>query len=137
VSKEQTAFFNNFGTATGTAFQIQDDLIDILGDPKSTGKKTFQDMEEGQHTYVTQHVFDTGSARDRLFLTSVLGTRMSVKQRKKLLGIFEKTGAIENARAIANRKLGNAVRYVQNADIALSAKESLSELLAALSHRSV
>ncbi len=35
----------------GIAFQIQDDILDVVGDEKITGKKTGADAEQGKNTY--------------------------------------------------------------------------------------
>lgn len=35
----------------GIAFQIQDDILDVVGDEKVTGKKTGADAEQGKNTY--------------------------------------------------------------------------------------
>jgi len=39
-----------FGSSIGTAFQIRDDLIDILSDPCSAGKPTGRDVSKGKMT---------------------------------------------------------------------------------------
>ena len=40
-----------YGTAIGLAFQIVDDLLDVLGDPALTGKNTGSDALRGKPTY--------------------------------------------------------------------------------------
>jgi len=39
-----------FGAHVGVAFQIVDDLLDLVGDPKSTGKSLLADIKEGKPT---------------------------------------------------------------------------------------
>jgi len=41
----------NFGFKIGLSFQIVDDLLDVIGDEKSLGKKVGKDMEKGKATY--------------------------------------------------------------------------------------
>jgi geranylgeranyl diphosphate synthase type I len=42
----------NFGLATGIAFQIQDDLIDLLTSPEESGKDRASDIREGKQTLI-------------------------------------------------------------------------------------
>ena len=39
----------------GVAFQIQDDILDVIGDSKELGKLTGSDEKDGKVTYVTMH----------------------------------------------------------------------------------
>jgi octaprenyl-diphosphate synthase len=40
-----------YGGKLGLAFQIVDDLLDVVGDPAETGKETLADLREGKMTY--------------------------------------------------------------------------------------
>jgi geranylgeranyl diphosphate synthase type II len=40
---------------TGVAFQIQDDILDVIGDSEVLGKATGSDEKDGKATYVTLH----------------------------------------------------------------------------------
>jgi octaprenyl-diphosphate synthase len=44
------AALTTFGNSVGVAFQIRDDLIDILGEPNITGKESGVDLEKGKLT---------------------------------------------------------------------------------------
>ena len=46
----------------GLAFQIQDDLLDILGDSAVLGKPVCSDEENGKVTYVTVHGLEESTA---------------------------------------------------------------------------
>ena len=39
----------------GIAFQIQDDILDVIGDSEELGKLTGSDEKDGKVTYVTMH----------------------------------------------------------------------------------
>ena len=45
--------FTKYASAVGLAFQIQDDILDIIGDPKETGKALRKDSKAGKATFVS------------------------------------------------------------------------------------
>lgn len=57
---------DRFGTAIGVAFQIQDDLLDLAGDPETVGKTLGRDLAKGKATLpVILHLAEaTGAQRD-------------------------------------------------------------------------
>jgi geranylgeranyl diphosphate synthase type I len=54
--QDLTAFAEPFGTAIGLAFQIQDDLLDIVSDSAVLQKPGLGDLAEHQHTFFTQYL---------------------------------------------------------------------------------
>lgn len=50
ASDEVCAALARFGSGLGVAFQIQDDLLDLVGDPAILGKPLGQDLEKGKLT---------------------------------------------------------------------------------------
>lgn len=68
----QTAL-DAFSRPLGIAFQLQDDLLGVFGDPALTGKPAGDDLREGKRTELVaialQHLDDVGAAR----LNSALG----------------------------------------------------------------
>jgi geranylgeranyl diphosphate synthase type I len=95
-SKRHVPFYTKLGVMLGQAFQMQDDLLDITGG-KATGKKTFVDIEDRQHTLLTQYVFDHGSPAKKEILEKSLGKKLAKKDRAMLLELFHSTGAITYA----------------------------------------
>ena len=55
ASKEDVKSMQKVAGKIGMAFQIQDDLLDILGDSAVLGKPVCSDEENGKVTYVTIH----------------------------------------------------------------------------------
>jgi farnesyl diphosphate synthase len=55
-----------FAVAIGLAFQIQDDLLDVLGDPETLGKPTGADRERNQPTHPA--VIGIAASKDRVQL---------------------------------------------------------------------
>lgn len=53
ASEEQIKAIDGYCYNLGIAFQIQDDILDVLGDEKSLGKPIGSDAENNKSTYVT------------------------------------------------------------------------------------
>jgi len=80
ASKENIKHLALYGRNLGMAFQIQDDLLDIIADEKELGKKIGGDLLEGKKTF--------------LFLSALEAAKGVEKQR--LLGIIQNKGAKQN-----------------------------------------
>ena len=55
----------DFGRCVGVAFQIQDDLLDITGSEKITGKSVGKDLEKGKMTLPLIHYLANAAPHDR------------------------------------------------------------------------
>lgn len=51
ASEEETKALAGFGAYVGLAFQIDDDLLDVLGDAQELGKQTGMDAQRGKMTW--------------------------------------------------------------------------------------
>jgi len=51
ANEEQLEALRSFGTQIGLAFQIQDDILDLIGDESKLGKKTGSDLKQHKVTY--------------------------------------------------------------------------------------
>lgn len=51
ANKKQLEQLERYGRAIGLAFQIQDDILDLVGDENKLGKKTQSDVKQGKVTY--------------------------------------------------------------------------------------
>ncbi|MBI5558489.1 MAG: polyprenyl synthetase family protein [Deltaproteobacteria bacterium] len=63
-SAEHQAALRTYGDALGLAFQVVDDLLDYLGDPKKTGKAIGNDFVEGKLTLPLIHAMKNCENKD-------------------------------------------------------------------------
>ena len=63
----------------GTAFQIQDDILDLVGDVNTVGKTLGSDIEKGKMTLPMIHFLRTAPAEHRALLRSLLVSREADK----------------------------------------------------------
>jgi octaprenyl-diphosphate synthase len=61
-----------YGLSLGIAFQIQDDILDIVGDARTVGKTLGIDVEKGKMTLPMIHFLRTAPAEHRDLLRSLL-----------------------------------------------------------------
>ncbi len=62
ASDEELATLSEVALKTGVAFQIQDDILDVVGDEALLGKNIGSDEESGKETYVTIYGMDKARA---------------------------------------------------------------------------
>lgn len=53
--EEMSKALQEYGKSLGLAFQITDDILDVVGDDKKLGKKTGRDKDRGKATYVDKY----------------------------------------------------------------------------------
>ena len=117
-----------FGENLGVAFQIQDDLLDLLGDEQTVGKSIGRDLEKGKLTLpMIMHIARTTGADRSSALRAI-----EAKDGAALRTMLMRSGAIEAARA-------RAVEIVEDAKRGLPAtrRTHSRELLLELADRVV
>lgn len=67
ATDEQTAALYAYGDALGIAFQIVDDLLDVVGDSKATGKNVGDDFRERKLTLPIIKAIAAGDDHERVF----------------------------------------------------------------------
>ncbi len=95
ATNEERARLIRFGEVIGLAFQLADDLLDVIADAETMGKATGKDAEQGKATFVGLHGVE--DVRNLL--------REQVKEAEELLIPFGDKAATlkEMAHFIANR----------------------------------
>lgn len=62
-----------FGFHLGAAFQIRDDMLNLVGDPRVYGKEALGDLLEGKRTLMLIHLLASAAPADRNWLVTYLG----------------------------------------------------------------
>jgi octaprenyl-diphosphate synthase len=124
ASEEQAKLLSDFGLNCGIAFQITDDLLDIVGSETVTGKTLRSDVGEGKLTLAIIHLLRAVGESER---SAVKGRLVSSAGHKRALQeLLQSHGSLEYTR-------GRAQEFVTKAIAALaelkesSAKEALKE----------
>jgi geranylgeranyl diphosphate synthase type II len=98
-SKAEIKALETYGRNIGIAFQIQDDLLDIVADEAEFGKVIGGDLIEGKKTFLFIKAFERAKGDDRRKLFEVIlnkGVKMyEVEEYKQ---IYQRLGILEEAK---------------------------------------
>lgn len=128
---------DQIGLEVGLAFQIQDDILDIMSDTAIIGKDAGSDAESAQHTLLTQYVFDQADQESIKELRSLLGQPMNSDRLSALRDLFIKTGAIESLNQEIKKHFSTAYSLTEGLDSDNLYKEHLFNFLKYVEERSV
>lgn len=104
--------FLRFGFFLGAAFQIQDDVLNLVGDD-SYGKEREGDLWEGKRTLILIRLLEQASHAERLRIQSILELPRADKTREQidwLRKLIDASDSIHNARQIAANLADAALR---------------------------
>ena len=101
-TEAQIEGLRNFGLDTGLAFQIQDDLLNLIGEEESTKKDFRSDITEGKRTLIVVHALHHGTEQQRARLVEILSNKeKNPDVLAEAVEIMQETGSIEYARNYA------------------------------------
>ncbi len=116
----------NYGLDTGLAFQIQDDLLNLVGTEESTKKDFRSDITEGKRTLMVVHALQNSDKRGRLI--DILSSKeKDPAVLAEAVGIMEESGSIDYARhyaenltSIAKNRLVDMIEPSSSRDLLIS-----------------
>jgi len=104
--------FLRFGFFLGTAFQITDDLLNLVGDAGRYGKELDGDICEGKRTLILIHLLREAHDQERDRLSDVLRLprrERSAEDVRWIRSRMERHGSLEYARGVAHALAGAAL----------------------------
>ena len=110
VSSEELGYLRTFGKKIGIAFQIADDILGVVGDPKVTGKPVGNDIRNGKRTLIVLLAESRMDAKERRMFDGVFGRLdASDEDIAKVVEIFDKHNVFSDARDLMNKLYGEAL----------------------------
>jgi len=106
------------GLKLGVAFQIQDDVLNLVGSEEKYGKEIGGDIQEGKRTLIAIHLYNHADEGERSRITEIMNKPREDKTPqdvKEILSLMQKYGSINYASDFARR-------------LSAEAKEMLGEL---------
>ena len=104
--------FNHFGCYLGAAFQIQDDILNLIGDYKKYRKEICGDILEGKRTVMLIHTLNQCTEAEKKRIQIFLGksrNNRTPKDVELVLKLMKRYDSIEHARSCSRQLAGAAL----------------------------
>lgn len=120
-----------FGYHAGIAFQIQDDILGIWGDPAVTGKPVGSDLRRGKKTFPVLYALSREPGLRHLLDNAAC----SQNDLQAAMALVNRSGAQEAARARVLEEADRALLALRDARLSGPAADALSDLVRQLAFR--
>ena len=124
--------FRNFGLKLGIAFQMIDDILDLVGRESVAGKTLGTDLFEGKCTLPLILFMKTASDKERndmlTFLRQEKQEKIAVKTMEDIVTRLLQSGAIDAARQIARETIREAVELLDSPQLVPADSAAIASL---------
>ncbi|NPA62762.1 MAG: polyprenyl synthetase family protein [Methanococci archaeon] len=111
-SEEEKNALREYAKRIGLTFQIQDDVLDLIGDKNKIGKPVGSDIREGKKTIIVIHALKTLDEEKKKKLLEFLGNKnIGEKEIKEAIEILKPS--IEYAKELMKIKTEEAKNYLK------------------------
>ena len=135
ADKKEADLIYTFGYTLGISFQIQDDLLDSFGDPKTFGKSIGGDIVENKKTFLAIKARELAPPAVRIKLDELATERDYVKKVELILTIYEQLGVKHVTRDLSEKYYAEALACLDKIDVPEDAKKELRQLAGELLNR--
>ena len=120
-TKQEIKALENYGKNIGLAFQLKDDLLDIIGDVKDFGKNVGGDLIEGKKTFLFLKALELATGDDKTKLLKVIANKgIKKSQINRYKKIYEKFNILEITENEINKYTNlaiNSIINIKNSDV--------------------
>lgn len=100
ATKSEIKNLSDFGRNLGMAFQIQDDLLDIMADEKELGKKIGGDLLEGKKTFLFLSALSLAKGKEKQALLNIIKNKgIKPEEIEHYKNLYIKLGVIDKAKS--------------------------------------
>lgn len=125
ASEETADCLYEFGVNLGIAFQLQDDLLDAFGDPKTFGKKVGGDIIENKKTILYHLTFAHANTTDKAEFEQLMSSTPNDEDQK-----IKAVKAIYESTNVRRRTTDQVMTYTKNALDALNQSSLAADQIA-------
>jgi len=109
VDEKKVMALSNFTSKCGTAFQLQDDILGIVGDEKQLGKPVGSDIREGKRTTIIYYAFKNASPQQKNKMESTLGNQKATPgEIKEVTQLLTELNGISETKKMADKIITQA-----------------------------
>jgi len=113
ATDDKIQHLRSLGNDLGIAFQIQDDLLDVVADPKKFGKKVGGDIREGKKTFLMIHALKRAHGADLEELISIIKTKSADDiQISHVIRLYEDLGVLELTKSEIESRYNSAMNHL-------------------------
>lgn len=137
ASAEDARLLYDFGIKMGLAFQLQDDYLDVYGDPAVFGKKIGGDILCNKKTFMLITAFAHAGEEDRKKLQAWIEAKDFVPSEKieAVTSIYDKVGIAGLCREKIDAYYEEGLRLLDEVSVAPALKENLRDFVCGLMNR--
>ena len=137
ASEEDAANLYKCGEQMGLAFQLQDDLLDVYGDPKVFGKAIGGDITSNKKTYMLINAVNRANAEQRAELMRWIEAKDFDRQEKiaAVTRLYDAIGIRQLCEEKINYYFAEAQKYLDRVSVAEERKQHLRQYANSLMKR--
>ncbi|MEP6793505.1 MAG: polyprenyl synthetase family protein [Saprospiraceae bacterium] len=135
ASVEVAGILYNYGENIGIAFQIRDDILDVFGDTKLTGKHKGGDIIRGKKNFLYVHAYNSLSASGKTDFSKAYAAASTTGDINIILEMYKSLNVEANANHIQQHYLKQAMQSIDSLSfLNISALKSFSMELMTRDH---
>ena len=137
ASKEDQENLYKFGEKIGLAFQLQDDLLDVYGDPKVFGKNIGGDITSNKKTYMLINALNRANDAQRKELQKWIDAKEFDRQEKvaAVTRIYDEIGIRQLCEQKMDDYYNEALKYLAKVNVSEERKTELKAYAAEMMKR--
>jgi geranylgeranyl diphosphate synthase type I len=106
---------SEFAGKCGTAFQLRDDILGIIGEEEVLGKPVGSDLREGKMTILLYHALANANEKERAILMSTAGNASATPAEiTQATDLIIKLGGVERAQELAESYVADATLCLEH-----------------------
>jgi len=125
----------DFGVNFGIAFQLQDDILDVFGDPLKFGKQVGGDIISNKQTFLLLKLKELASPEDLGQLETLTFTTDYTTKIQAITQLYNQYNVRELAATEMQRSLDIAFSSLESVEISVDRKKELTQLAESLINR--